>query len=152
MNVGSVCSRQIVSVALGAPLSEVARLMYERGCGAVIVTQSPADESPAEVPVVAGILTDRDLVRAQLSQVADFSQLNAADTMTRDPLVVSECDDIEQALCRLRAGRVRRAPVLAADGRLVGMVSTDDLLRQIARDLNALAGIVAHQSSAPANA
>ncbi len=142
MDVGSVCSRQIVSVAVDAPLSEVARLMYERRCGAVIVTQSPADE-----PVVVGILTDRDLVRAQLSHVADFSQLNAADTMTRDPLVVNERDDIAEALRRLRAGRVRRAPVIAANGRLVGVISTDDLLRQIARDLNALAAIVAQQSA-----
>jgi CBS domain-containing protein len=141
MKVGKLCGRRPVSVPGNAPLSEVVRLMHQERVGAVIVTYAPADQ-----PVVVGIVTDRDIVHAQLAHVADFSQLNTADTMSRDPLVLNEQDDIAEALRRLRARGVRRAPVVTGSGALLGLVSTDDLLAQIARDLSGLAGIVARQS------
>ncbi len=141
MTVGKLCSRRVVSVPGNAPLSDVVRLMQQEHVGAVIVTEAPAEQA-----VVVGIITDRDIVQAQLAHVADFSQLSTADTMSRDPLVLNEHDDIEEALRRMRERGVRRAPVVTGRGALLGLVSTDDLLAQIARDLGALAGIVAHQS------
>ena len=140
MTVGKLCGRRVVSVPGNAPLSEVVRLMYQERVGAVIVTYAPADQ-----PVVVGIVTDRDIVRAQLAHVADFSQLNTTDTMSRDPLVLNQHDDIAEALRRMRARGVRRAPVVSGSGALMGLVSSDDLLAQIARELGGLAAIVAHQ-------
>jgi CBS domain-containing protein len=141
MNVGNLCSRPPVSVPGNAPLSEVVRLMVQERIGAIIVTDAPADRA-----VVLGIVTDRDIVQAQLAHVADFSQLNTADTMSRDPLVLNERDDVAEALRRMRARGIRRAPVVTSSGALLGLVSTDDLLAQIAQELNALASIIARQS------
>jgi CBS domain-containing protein len=62
--------------------------------------------------------------------------------MTPDPLVLSEDDAVEEALGRMRARGVRRAPVTTAHGLLAGMVSTDDLISQLARELSALAHLL----------
>lgn len=40
MNIGELCSRDLVTVASTTPLCEVARLMCERHVGAVVVTIS----------------------------------------------------------------------------------------------------------------
>src|SRR5690606_27565359 len=93
MKISEVCSRDLVSVPAGAPLSEVARLMRERNVGAVVVTKAPADQ-----PVVVGIITDRDIVCAQLERAADLSRLEAEQVMTRNPLVLNEDDSIENAI------------------------------------------------------
>jgi CBS domain-containing protein len=140
MNIGTLCSRYLITISIGAPLSEVARLMRESHVGAVVVTEGGIDH-----PHVVGIITDRDIVRAQLGRTADLSSLSARETMTRDPLVLLEEESIDGAIAHLRARGVRRAPVVRPDGAPVGMVSVDDLLRHLAAKLACLAGIVARQ-------
>lgn len=141
MSIGTICSRRPTCIAQNASLSEVVALMHQERVGTVIVTRTLAGR-----PIAVGIITDRDIVRAQLAQIADFSQLSTADTMTRDPLVLPEDKDIADALALMRTRGVRRAPVTDATGALIGIVSTDDLLAQIARDVGGLAGIIARQS------
>ena len=114
--------------------------MREAHVGAVVVTEGDIGRAR-----VAGIITDRDIVRAQLGRTADLSSLSAGETMTRDPLVLLEEESIDGAIAHLRARRVRRAPVVRPDGTPVGMVSVDDLLRHLAGKLSGLAGIVARQ-------
>jgi CBS domain-containing protein len=141
MNVGQVCTRGAISVPASAPLSEAAQVMYDRHVGAVVVTKAPMDQ-----PVVVGIITDRDIVRAQLNRAADLAQLRAEDVMTRDPLVLNEQESVANALYHLQARRVRRAPVISDDGALVGLISTDDLLAQVSEELLNLAYLVGQQA------
>jgi CBS domain-containing protein len=140
MLVGSLCSLGPICVSTGAPISDVARLMRDRHVGAVIVTEG----SPERLRAI-GMITDRDIVRAQLEGTADMSRLSAGDVMTRNPLVIGEEDSVDGAIAHLRARGVRRAPVVAPDGTLVGLISVDDLLANIARKLVSLAEIVGWQ-------
>jgi CBS domain-containing protein len=140
MNVGQVCSRNLVSAASSASLADLAKLMHDRHVGAVVITKAPLDR-----PVAIGIVTDRDIVRAQLERKSELARLAAEDIMTRDPLVVAEGDAIDDAIQRMRARGVRRAPVVTAHGALAGMVSTDDLVAEIARELGNLARILERQ-------
>lgn len=141
MNTGTLCSRNLITISIGAPLSEAARLMREAHVGAVVVTEDGIDHHPR----VAGIITDRDIVRAQLGRTADLSSLSAREAMTRDPLVLPEEESIDGAIAHLRARGVRRAPVVRVDGMPVGLISVDDLLQHLAAKLSGLAGIVAWQ-------
>ena len=140
MNTGTLCSRNLITISTGAPLSDVARLMREAHVGAVVVTEDGIDHAR-----VAGIITDRDIVRAQLGRTADLSSLSARETMTPDPLVLTEEESIDGAIAHLRARGVRRAPVVRVDGTPVGLISVDDLLQHLAGKLSGLAGIVAWQ-------
>jgi CBS domain-containing protein len=143
MSVGTLCSRHPVCVSAGAPISEVARLMRDQHVGAVIVT-----ESGGERPRAIGMITDRDIVRAQLERTADLSRLSAGEVMTRKPLVIGEEESVDGAIANLRARGVRRAPVVGLDGTLVGLISADDLLTHLARKLTGLAEIVGRQPRA----
>jgi len=140
MNVGQICNRHLLSAPASAPLSEVARLMHEAHVGAVVVTKAPID-----APVAVGMITDRDIMRAQLNRVADLSRLRAEDVMTRDPLVINENSSVEDAIRQLRVRGVRRAPVLSESGALVGLISTDDLVAQVAREIVGLARVLERQ-------
>lgn len=140
MLVGNLCSRHPVTVSGGAPISDVARMMRDRHVGAVIVTEG----APQRLRAI-GMITDRDIVRAQLERMADFSRLCAADVMTRNPLVILAEESVAGAIAHLRARGVRRAPVVTPDGALVGLLSTDDLLTNVAGKLIGLAEIVAWQ-------
>jgi len=136
MNVGALCSRRPVTVSAGTPLSTVVELMGRQHVGAVIVT---ADDRPRAA--IVGIITDRDVMRAQLYRTADLSRLRTGDVMTADPLVLDELQPTDTAIAHLRARGVRRAPVVATDGSLVGLISVDDLLGHLARALMHVASL-----------
>jgi CBS domain-containing protein len=140
MHIGELCSRDLVAVPPTTPLSEVARLMCERHVGAVAVVKSPMDR-----PIAIGVITDRDITRAQLAHGCELSQIFADQVMSGDPLVLCEDDGVEEALDRMRARGVRRAPVTTAHGLALGVISTDDLIAQLARELSALAHLLALQ-------
>lgn len=140
MNVGQISTRGAITASPGTPLVEVAQLMLEDNVGAVVITKSPLDR-----PVVVGIVTDRDIIRAQFRRAAPLSQLHAEDAMTRDPLVLNENQSVATALRSMQARRVRRAPVITASGMLSGLVSSDDLLMEVSEELANLAKAVAYQ-------
>jgi CBS domain-containing protein len=146
MNVGTVCTRPPIIAAASATLSEIAVLMHERHVGTVVITKSPLD-----APVAIGLVTDRDILRAQLAHTADFSRLSAAQVMSTDPLVLNESCEIEEAILALRARGVRRAPVVSATGSLVGVVSCDDLVAHVAENLMTLASTLSRSVHARAS-
>jgi len=140
MKIGQVCTRNAVSISASAPLIEVAQLMCDKQVGAVVVIAAPAER-----PTTLGIITDRDIVRAQIERASDLSRIRVADVMTPDPLVLNENESVENAIRHLRARGVRRAPVIGPGGTLAGVVSFDDLLLHVADELMALAHLVGQQ-------
>lgn len=141
VNTGQIASIPAVTVPLGASLEQAAQLMLRWHTGAVVVTENIDGHLR-----VAGILTDRDIVRARLKHSGALSTLNVADVMTAEPLVLEAHLGIDNALRNLQARAVRRAPVVDRDGALLGVVSTDDLLRFIAAELTGLAQLVTRQT------
>jgi CBS domain-containing protein len=141
MKVVDLCQRTAVSVSAAAPVIEAARLMCTQGVGAVIVTASPADSL-----IAVGVLTDRDIVCAQLAGARDLGELRVADVMTADPLLLSEEDPIDEAIRRMRARGVRRAPIAGPGGVLMGVISFDDVLAHLSANVAALAHVTVKQS------
>lgn len=141
MNIGQICSKPAIHAPESAPLSLVAKLMTQAHVGVVVITHGSG-----ETTQVSGIITDRDLVRAQLERTADLSSLSAGEIMSRNPLVLAEHASVDGAIADLRARNVRRAPVVDQFGSLIGLISVDDLLRQVAAEVTVLAAAVLGQS------
>jgi len=141
MNIGEICTREVYILRPGEPVLQAVLEMRKRNVGCVVVVEQ---RGAPLVPV--GIVTDRDVVRALPEHLDRIGTLPVADVMTHDPLVLREDESIADGIERLRRRGVRRAPVVAADGDLVGIVSTDDLLDVVAEQLGALARLVAQQS------
>ena len=111
MKIGDLCDRKPVTVSVSAPASDAAWLMCEEQVGAVVVAAARADG-----PVAVGMLTDRDIVCAQLDRAADLGRLRIGDIMSGDPLVLDEDLSVGKAIHRLCKRRVRRAPVVGPSG------------------------------------
>jgi len=141
MNVGEVCTREVYIVNPKEPLLQAVHEMCKRNVGCVV-----AVEQRGEQVLPVGIVTDRDIVRVLPRYAGDLGTVSVADVMTRNPLVLHEEESIVEAMQRLRQRGVRRAPVVAANGDLVGIVSTDDLLGIVAEQLGSLARLVDRQT------
>jgi len=141
MNVGQVCSREVYVVRATEPLVQAAQEMQKRHVGAMVVVESRGD---ALRPT--GIVTDRDIVRGQLNRGLDLHSLRVRDVMSRDLLTLPEHASISEAIERMNARSVRRAPIVNDAGDLVGIVSFDDLLPVAVADVQALAKLVDRQA------
>ncbi|MFD8595446.1 CBS domain-containing protein [Kitasatospora sp. NPDC059646] len=140
--VGTVMTRQVVTVSPGTGFREIVALLAEYDITAVPVVD--ADHRPL------GVVSEADLLRTQLAQYDPASLLpapvhlrgtgtTAADLMTA-PAVCTTPDSTVVAAARLMSRRrVKRLPVVSpADGRLIGTVSRGDLLRVFLRDDHAI--------------
>ena len=111
---------EVVSIDFTADLATAAKLLTKHNIGAVVVLGVGGR--------LAGILSERDLVRAMAENGITALQLSVGQVMTRD-VSTSEVDDsIASVMDRMTKGRFRHMPVLEKD-RLVGMVSIGDLLK-----------------------
>jgi len=142
MTVGEVCTRDVYVVRKTETLAVAAGEMRTRHIGAVVVV-----EPEGELLKPIGMVTDRDIVWGQLAHRADLHSLSVADVMTSRPLTLAEDGGVWEAIERLRAKGVRRAPVVSERGDLVGIVSVDDLLPLVAEELLGLARLVGEQAS-----
>jgi CBS domain-containing protein len=141
VEIGDLCSREVYVVKPTEPLARAVREMHRRHVGAVVVAESRGD-----VLFPVGIVTDRDVLRGQVKRQADLFTIAVQDVMTADPLTLTESKGLAEAISNLRARGVRRAPVVASSGELVGIVSLDDLLPAIAEELSGLAKLIGSQA------
>jgi CBS domain-containing protein len=135
-----ICTTDVVYCGRQTTLAQVARLLRARHTGDVVVVDDPDGE---RVPV--GLITDRDIVVKVIGADLDPRQVTAGQLM-RTPLVTAaDSEDSSQAIARMRAHGVRRLPVTGSAGRLVGIVTLDDLLRLIVADAGTLLDIVSKE-------
>jgi CBS domain-containing protein len=96
----------------------VVRYMVERHIGAVAVTSGGK---------LAGIFSERDLMRRVVAEGRDPKSLKVGDVMTREPMTVRPDDSLDYAMDLMKEHGFRHLPVWADDA-LSGLISMRDLL------------------------
>jgi CBS domain-containing protein len=120
--------RQVITTTPQHTVAAVGRLMQEHNVGAVVVVENLK-------PV--GIVTDRDLA-LDLAARGVPPQAPVTRVMTSPVETVARDDGIFTITECLMERRVRRLAVVDDDGLLVGIVTLDDLLRVLSRELTNL--------------
>lgn len=135
MQIGELCSREVVIIEGRETVTQAARLMAEHHVGCLIVIHRHG-QGQSCVPL--GIVTDRDLTLRVLAQERPRTQ-PVSEVMTSELLTASEDEDLEVVLKQMRSRGVRRVPVVNAKGELQGIVSYDDIIEWISDGLSDLA-------------
>ena len=140
MNVKAILAAKggdIVSIVPTADLSAAAKLLSEHRIGAVVIRGAGGR--------LAGILSERDIVRAIAEQGADALAAPVGQVMTRNVTTCGENDSIADIMERMTAGKFRHLPVLR-ETELIGVVSIGDVVKQrvgeIEQDAEALRGYI----------
>ena len=123
MTVRAILSRKgrdVSTIAPTASLSEAVKLLAQRRIGAVVVT-GPDNR-------VAGILSERDIVRVLDPRGPEALQDNVAAVMTRKVSTCQESETVAVLMEKMTAGKFRHLPVVE-QGRLVGIVSIGDVVK-----------------------
>lgn len=119
---------QTYTIHPAATVLEAITLMAEKGIGAVVVTEGEA---------VVGILSERDYARKVLLMERSSYNTEVADIMSANVITVTPKHSNEFCMQLMTEKRLRHLPVLD-EGKLVGLVSIGDLVKDIISDQQSL--------------
>jgi CBS domain-containing protein len=134
--IGESCNRSVVSSSAGASVAQAAGLMRRHHVGDVVVIEN---QRGVDVPI--GIVTDRDIVVEVVAAGLDANAVTVGDLLPRRLEAIDERDSTAEAIRRMSQAGVRRLPVVDLSGVLVGIVTVDDLLPELATQLFMLADV-----------
>ncbi|HZL30378.1 MAG TPA: CBS domain-containing protein [Pseudolabrys sp.] len=136
MNVKTILAAKggdIFSIEPTADLSAAANLLSMHRIGAVVICGAGGR--------LAGILSERDIVRAMSEQGAQALSLPVGQVMTRNVATCGEDDSVAEIMERMTTGKFRHLPVIKGN-KLLGIISIGDVVKQrveeIERDADAM--------------
>jgi CBS domain-containing protein len=111
----------VISIEPTADLAAAAKMLSAHRIGALVIRGAGGR--------LAGILSERDIVRAVSEHGAAALTLPVGQVMTRSVATCTEDEHISRIMERMTAGKFRHMPVVTG-GRLAGLVSIGDVVKQ----------------------
>jgi phosphoserine phosphatase RsbU/P len=130
LTVRTLMTPEPAHVAPDSPVQTAIDLMNTRRIGAVLV---------ADGDRLAGIFTERDFLRRSSATAASFQTTPIREWMSPQPYTIHPDAGWEEAVAAMERLRVRHLPVVE-DGKLVGIVTTRQLVAHRADHLNQIVG------------
>ena len=110
----------VFTVEPGDSVQTIVDMLARHRIGAVVVVD-PAGG-------IAGIVSERDVVRAMVGDMAGVASMTAKDIMTAKVRTCSPTDSEAELMQMMTESRIRHLPVVA-NGRVTGMISIGDVVK-----------------------
>ena len=114
--------RNPVMVSPDATCGRLAKLMREKGVGSVIVVE---DGKPI------GIVTERDLVHRVMAEGRVPDRCSADYVSSKPVVAVNHLTDVDMAVDLMNDYKIRRLVIVGDDDKVVGILTTDDLVKNL---------------------
>lgn len=118
-NVTSVMTANPACCHTDTPLREVAKMMIDNDCGQIPVVNGQG------APV--GVVTDRDITIRIVAEGRDTMNSTASDAMSSPVETVRADSSLQDAVALMERSKIRRVPVVDAQGKLAGILSQADI-------------------------
>ncbi len=116
----SMSQRHVLSLTPAATIHDAACAMTRANCGSVLVIDAAG--------TMQGIVTERDLMTRVLAKGLDPNATTVAQVMTRHPQCVGPEMKVADAVLVMIERGFRHLPIVAPDGRVLGVFSARDAL------------------------
>ncbi len=127
----------VITVSPGSSLGDAAKLLSQKRIGAVVVSQ--------DGEMVAGILSERDIVRELGKRGAECLSDKVDDVMTRSVFGCSPEDSTDLVLQTMTQKRFRHLPVMEGE-KMIALVSIGDVvaakMSELQLEKDALTGMI----------
>lgn len=128
-----IATTQVAVVEPDTGALAAAQLMRRHHIGALVVVDAKEKSRPV------GMVTDRDLVLALMAEGLDPALFTVGDIMSVELVVANPEMDATDAVQLMRINRLRRLVLVNEAGQLAGIVSMEDVLELLTRELANLA-------------
>jgi CBS domain-containing protein len=130
MNVEHILARkrrEVKTIRPNVSVAEALRRLRAEGIGSLVVSENGTN--------LAGILSDRDILNAIADHGIDVLGESVRGVMTEKVFTCSRDDRVSALMALMTDRRIRHVPVVEKDGRLCGMISIGDVVKQRLDDI-----------------
>ena len=123
MNVASILKqkgRAVTTANPAATLLDVANKLAAKRIGAIVIVGARGS--------VAGIVSERDIIKALAVQGPNCLTRPVSESMTRNVITCQETDTLDELMAMMTERRFRHLPVITDDA-LVGIISIGDVVK-----------------------
>ena len=114
--------REVKTIRPNVSIAEALRRLRAEGIGSLVVSENGTN--------LAGILSDRDILNAIADHGIDILGESVRGVMTEKVFTCSRDDRVSAIMALMTKRRIRHVPVVEEDGRLCGMISIGDMVKQ----------------------
>ena len=111
--------RDVLTTVAATSVADAVGLLAKHRVGALVVIDGER---------LAGVISERDIVRALAASGGDALQTPIGSIMTRAVVTCAETETVNDVMTRMTSARIRHLPVLT-DGRLAGIISIGDVVK-----------------------
>jgi CBS domain-containing protein len=126
MRVRDIMNMSVQTCVPQDSLDSVARKLWDHDCGCIPVLDGEGRPG--------AMITDRDICMAAYTRGKPLAALRVADSMSKSIATCRPEDELEAAAGKMAKALVRRLPVVDGNGKLVGILSLNDLARAAAEE------------------
>lgn len=126
MSLSEFTRKPVITISPEATIHKAALLMKEKNLGCIVVVDK-------NFPI--GILTDRDITIKAVADSKDLRTTAVQEIMTKNPVVLRQDLGVFEALEQVKDKGMRRFPIVDSGGRLTGIVTVDDLICMLGKEL-----------------
>jgi CBS domain-containing protein len=120
MKVKEIMTPNAKAIWLTESLADAAQLMWENDCGVLPIIKDGRK--------VIGMITDRDICMAAAMRDKNPSGVSVEEVMMGLVYSLDPEDEIDEALKAMQEHKIRRLPVINAEGELKGILSMNDIV------------------------
>ena len=117
MQVKDIMNKEVKTIGPGSAVQEAASIMSEHSIGCLIVVKKDS---------MAGIITERDIIKRVVAEDLSASKTKIEDVMTTKVVMIGPDKDITEAAQIMTERKIKKLPVLD-DGNLVGILTLVDI-------------------------
>ena len=115
-----VKGRAVLTATADDSVHSIIKILAEKRIGAVVIVNGQG--------AIAGIVSERDVVRAMAKHGSKALDLKARDIMTEKVRTCSPADSEAELMSLMTVNRIRHLPVIDG-GKLAGMISIGDVVK-----------------------
>jgi CBS domain-containing protein len=121
------CQRPVMTMSPAQTILDACQLLREHNLGCLVVVEE--DEQ------LCGMLTDRDIALKVAGGQKDPQQTRVRDSMTGNPACLPADKSLPELTALRHARQVRRVPIVDDGGRVMGVVTLDDLVVLLSKEM-----------------
>lgn len=112
----------VISISPDCTMLETAKVLRENKIGAILVCE--------EGGKMCGVISERDIVIAIARSGGEILDRKVCDYMTTGVYTCKPADSIKNVMEIMSGRRIRHLPVVGEEGKIVGMVSIGDVVKE----------------------
>ncbi len=138
MSISTLCNKEVICVEVGTSIEQVGKLMEQKNIGCVVAIDNTKP---------CGLITDRDILIRVINKGLSPKDTYVNDVMSELVMTLDEDMGLHEALEKVKGMSVRRFPVTDKNGDLKGIVTLDDIIYLLGKEMYDVASIIKSESA-----